>query len=107
MGNPDSTHVEGWRQRDDPAGWQEPDGHAGLAGRSLFAPGPDSDEWRRIIQQHPELAPALEPAFRGVADGVAFDMDDSRAPRLKCIGNGVVALQAAVAFAELGRRAGF
>jgi hypothetical protein len=41
-----------------------------------------------------------------VVNGLAFDMGDSRAARLKCVGNGVVALQAAAAFVVLARRAG-
>lgn len=71
----------------------------------LFAPGPADPRWPAILAEHPELAPALEPAFRRVVDGLAFDMGDSRAARLKCVGNGVVALQAAAAFVVLARRA--
>lgn len=71
----------------------------------LFAPGPADPRWPAILDDHPELAPALEPAFRSVVDGLAFDMGDSRAARLKCVGNGVVALQAAAAFVVLVRRA--
>lgn len=73
--------------------------------RGLFAPGPADPRWAGILADHPELAPALEPTFRSVVDGVAFSMGDSRAARLKCVGNGVVALCAAVAFVELVRRA--
>jgi len=72
----------------------------------FFAPGPQSAEWPAIINRHPELAPALEPTFRGEIDGMAFAMDESRAQRLKCVGNGVVALCAAVAFVQLAKRAG-
>lgn len=71
----------------------------------LFAPGPADPRWPAILASYPHLAPALEPSFRSVVDGLAFYMDDSRAPRLKCIGNGVVPLQAAAAFVELVRRA--
>ena len=74
--------------------------------RPFFAPGPQSPEWPAIINRHPELAPALEPTFRGELDGMAFAMDESRAQRLKCVGNGVVALCAAVAFVQLAKRAG-
>lgn len=73
----------------------------------LFAPGPADPEWAGILTSNPELAPALEPAFRSVVNGLAFHMDDCRAARLKCVGNGVVALQAAAAFVVLARRAGF
>lgn len=72
----------------------------------FFAPGPNSSEWEWIISTSPWLAPALEPDFRGMVDGMAFAMDQSRAQRLKCVGNGVVALQAACAFVVLFRRAG-
>lgn len=73
--------------------------------RGLFAPGPADPRWGAILAEHPELAPALEPAFRCVVDGLAFSMGDSRAARLKCVGNGVVALQAAAGIVELVRRA--
>ena len=75
-----------------------------LCRASLFAPGPADPAWPGIIQQRPCLAPALEPGFRGVADGLAHRMDDCRAQRLKCCGNGVVAAQAAAAFVELAER---
>jgi DNA (cytosine-5)-methyltransferase 1 len=72
----------------------------------LFAPGPSDQRWRDILDEFPELAPALESAFRSVVNGLAFDMGDSRAARLKCAGNGVVPLCAAVAFVVLAHRAG-
>jgi len=85
-------------------GRREPAGvHPAFA---IFAPGPTDPGWPAVLADRPELAPALEPAFRCVVDGLAFDMGDSRAARLKCIGNGVVALQAAAAFVVLARRAG-
>lgn len=77
---------------------------AELCGAPLFAPGPADPAWAEIIRRRPHLAPALESGFRGVADGVANRMDDSRAQRLKCCGNGVVAAQAAAAFVALYRR---
>lgn len=72
---------------------------------SLFGPGPSDQRWASIIANYPEAAPALEPTFRSMVNGLAFDMDDSRAAQLKCIGNGVVALCAAAAFVVLFRRA--
>lgn len=88
----------------------------------FFAPGPADPAWRDILASRPWLAPALsieeqhdaQVAFaaaqsnvRGAPDGVAARLDfDARAQRLKCIGNGVVALQAATAFVVLARRAG-
>lgn len=92
------------RPDSDPHGLAEP--VAGGDALPLFAPGPADPRWPAILAEHPELAPALEPAFRRVVDGLAFDMGDSRAARLKCIGNGVVALQAAAAFVVLAGRAG-
>lgn len=74
--------------------------------RGLFAPGPADSRWADILAAHPYLAPALEPAFRELVDGVAFDMGDSRSARLRCVGNGVVPLQAAAAVVVLARRAG-
>lgn len=82
----------------------EPHGYAGLAGRSIFAPGPADPAWAEIIRHQPHLAPALESGLCGVVNGVAHRMDDSRAQRLKCCGNGVVAAQAAAAFVKLYRR---
>lgn len=73
----------------------------------LFAPGPADTRWAGILAGSPHLAPALEPTFRSVVNGLAFDMADSRAARLKCVGNGVVPLAAAAAVVMLLRRAGF
>jgi hypothetical protein len=72
--------------------------------RPLFAPGPADPAWPGIIQQWPHLAPALEPSFHRVVDGLAHRMDDCRPQRLKCCGNGVVAAQAAFALVGLVRR---
>ncbi len=72
----------------------------------LFAPGPSDPRWQDILDEFPEVAPAVESTFRCVVNGLDFDMGDSRAARLKCVGNGVVALDAAVAFVVLARRAG-
>ena len=76
-------------------------GPFGAAG-SLFPPGPaDLDAWRDIPEY---LAPAVEPGLRVLVDGIALVVDESRADQLRCCGNGVVPLQAAVAFTELLRR---
>lgn len=56
--------------------------------------GPDDrDAWAGV----PMVA---QPALRRMADGVA-DLLDERSSRLRCVGNGVVPLQAAVAFTVL------
>ena len=67
---------------------------------SLFAPGPNAD-WSRIVADHPHLAPAIKPGFRVLVDGVAYVVDTERAAQLRSTGNGVLPLQAAVAFIEL------
>ena len=62
----------------------------------FFAPGPnDERRWSGIL----EANPSLEPAICRMADGMAHRLD-----RLRACGNGVVPLQAAVAFTELSRR---
>jgi hypothetical protein len=74
----------------------------------FFAPGPADARWPAILREWPGLAPALdktaESGLRGVADGLADRSHDCRAQRLKCVGNGVVALQAAAAAVVLVRR---
>ncbi len=71
-----------------------------------FPPGYDSDEWGEVIEEVPQLAPAVEPGFCVLVDGVAVVVDQGRTDQLRCSGNGVVALQAAVAATILDRRAG-
>lgn len=84
------------RKPEQPAGKRSAGNGKELA--DLFPPGPsDLDAWRRILERWPELAPALEPPFRELADGVAAD----RRQWLRLLGNGVVPLQAAYAFCAL------
>lgn len=67
-------------------------------GRSIFPPGPaDREAWSKV-------APSSQPALRRVANWLAFGLDKSRRDRLRACGNGVVPLQAAVAYAELLER---
>jgi hypothetical protein len=73
-------------------------------GSGIFAPGPGDPRWPAILAADPWLAPALEPGFRGLAHGDAVVVDEHRTDQLRAIGNGVVALQAGVAFAVLTRR---
>lgn len=87
--------------------WIEPgdDSSSELRRISAFPPGPnDHDQWQRILTDHPHLAPAIESGVCVLVDGTAVNLDASRADQLRCCGNGVVALQAAVAFTELLRR---
>jgi DNA (cytosine-5)-methyltransferase 1 len=79
-----------------------PTGRSG--GAEIFAPGPGDPRWPNILATDPWLAPALEPGIRGVAHGDAVVVDEYRTDQLRAIGNGVVALQAGVAFAVLARR---
>lgn len=72
-----------------------------------FAPGPRDPVWATILETWPHLAPAVEPGFCVLVDGVALALDAERASQLRCSGNGVVPIQAALAFAILAKRAGF
>lgn len=99
------------------AGSQRPQGlcegrpAAGATGRGdgaaipLFPPGPGNRiEWERILRARPDLAPAVEPRVRGVADGASAGVGGFRASRLdqlQALGNAVVPLQAAKAFVTL------
>lgn len=74
------------------------------AGGCIFPPGPgDFDGWKRVVADDDGdfRAPAIKPGFRVLADGRSLVVDASRADQLRCAGNGVVALQAAVASAVL------
>ena len=102
-------------------GGQETHGPVEQLRPALFAPGPADTRWRTIIDASPWLAPALsieeqhdaQTAFASAEsvlcrapDGMAPRLDfDARAQRLKCCGNGVVALCAAAAAVVLVRRA--
>lgn len=78
-----------------------------LRGALLFAPGPFDPRWSAIVTNRPDLAPAVEPGVRMLADGMAYLVDESRTHQLRQVGNGVVPLQAAAALVQLLRRAGF
>lgn len=73
----------------------------------IFAPGPgDIDGWNRVIAdgEFDYRAPAIKPGVCRVVNGLAYRVDQYRADRLRCGGNGVVAAQAAAALVELVRR---
>ena len=84
--------------------WADEVGSIAKSSDALFAPSPANAGWGRIIANRPELAPAVEPDFCVVVDGVAANVDASRATRLRATGNGVVPLQAGCAYAELIKR---
>lgn len=60
-----------------------------------WPPPPDAVEWREVVNERPDL----EPAIRRVADGLAYRLD-----RLRLTGNGVVPAQAAETLRQLDYR---
>jgi DNA (cytosine-5)-methyltransferase 1 len=79
------------------AGWSTP-----------WPPGPGChEEWKNLLQQDPTIAPAIEPPVLRMVDGVSEELDkpdEFRSDRIRCLGNSVVPVVAAVAFTELSRR---
>lgn len=76
------------------------------AGIPLFPPGrSDRAEWERIRRLRPDLWPAVEPGVRLLVDGPAAMVDQYRGEQLRCIGNAVVPLEAALALTTLTIRA--
>ena len=64
-----------------------------------FPPGPgEAEEWAELIREDP----SIEPSVCRVADGGSHRVD-----RLRCLGNGVVPVVAALAFRALAARSGF
>ena len=83
-------------------------GGASRNGRPFrWPPGPGSTEaWRQVIETRADLAPALEPSFRDMADGLAGRVAAlSRAQELRILGNGVVPATAEKAFRTLEEQA--
>ena len=82
-------------------GWANPSVFEDLG---LFPPGPDDwGGWERVFERARFLAPALEPGFRVVADGLPVVLDEGGPDQLRCAGNAVVVAQAYVAFRQLLR----
>ena len=110
-GLPDGTvgDTSGKRRRE---GRTEPELRSGRdtvgdASLPLFPPGPgDRDAWAAILRDHPDLAPAteIESQIRVLADGRPARLAGFRVDQLRALGNGVVPLQAALAFVELHKR---
>jgi DNA (cytosine-5)-methyltransferase 1 len=107
LGDAGGSRSQGLAEGTHAPGREVSSGPTGPAGRELFAPGPTDPRWPSIIAERPDLAPAVEPGLRVLVDGLAYVVDESRADRLRAIGNGVVALQAAVAVRHLLRELGF
>lgn len=105
MADAECKGPQGGGPADPPRG--DESGPCGGDGR-IFAPGPgDLDGWGRVVADG-DLdwrAPATQPGVRVLVDGVALVVDASRADQLRCGGNGVVPLQAAVALRVLLARA--
>jgi len=80
-------------------------------GDSLFPPGPGAiTAWRELLVRRPWMRPAIsqeeiESPLCHCTDGLANLVVQQRTDALRAAGNGVVALQGAVAFVELVRRA--
>lgn len=77
----------------------------------IFAPGPTNPIWQDVLVQRSWMRPSLsqaeaEPALCNLADGMANLLAHERTAALRGAGNGVVSLEAAVAFTILARRAG-
>ena len=125
MAHPSRTELEGIeRGQHHPGGWQVPDGYPALpGGTGLHPPGPgDLAGWAAVLATRPDLAPAVslrdvkraadhfaqmvargelaeaaaESIVRGMADGLA-----ARSRALRLLGNGVMPLQAALAWVTL------
>lgn len=78
----------------------------GSSSDALFPPGPtDKDAWRDIIQDRPDLAPAVEYEVRGMAARTAGGLDFARPDQLRSLGNMVVPQQGALALLALVNRA--
>jgi DNA (cytosine-5)-methyltransferase 1 len=75
---------------------------SGVQSPGVFAPGPgDYARWESSLTHSPHLIPAIEPEVRVLVDGVAYVVDASRPDQLRQTGNGVVAIEGAVAFEYL------
>lgn len=96
----DASHERfslGQRQRGD-AVQEQPTAVRGGGELPLFPPGPEElDRWRDVLEASPHLRPATQPGVCELVDGMAAD----RSRWLRLLGNGVVPLQAAYAFASL------
>ena len=95
MGDADEPGLEGRSLRG--AGRTDEPAIGSRGGAVAWPPGPaDADGWRRYL-----ASGGPEPAVRRGTDGLRHRVD-----RLRCLGNGVVPDQAAVAFRALATRAG-
>lgn len=106
-GNDDET-ISGTTQRQDRTSESTGADYSTITLRQPFPPKPsEKHAWQSIINERPDLSPALEkstlePEVRGMADGMAYRLD--RVSRLRILGNGVVPLQSATALRLLVAR---
>jgi len=83
-------------------GGQTAHGSTEQPSRALFPPGPsDRDAWREIIEDRPDLAPAVECEVRRMDSRLPGGDDFSRADQLRGLGNMVVPLHGALALLVL------
>jgi DNA (cytosine-5)-methyltransferase 1 len=69
-----------------------------------FPPGPtDHDAWRAVLEHYPHLPPAIESGVCVLVNGMAVVVDEDRSHQLRCTGNGVIPIQAAIAFIHLAQ----
>ena len=84
----------------------------GYSGHPYWPPGPsETEEWQRILEQRPDLAPAVEkeaqPELCRIPDGSASWLESAnayRSERLQALGNGVCVLTGAIALKVLWKR---
>ncbi len=97
VGNADIEGLEGWRNggQSGSEGRESSERPVEHPSRNYFPPGPDDRAgWSELLEKFP----ALEPAIRRASDGTAHRVD-----RLRCLGNAVVPVCAAMAFVSLWR----
>lgn len=89
LGDPDSPGLEGCCESVGQGADELP----------AWPPGPASDAWGNVIARWPDLAPAIEPVVRGMANGLSPRVD-----RLRALGNGCCPPQVVLAFTTLAGR---
>lgn len=108
MANTFGKGLQSWREESHAGRRTIKKRSASICSSDIFAPAQNSDKWREIIAKNPEMYPIreIESPVSGMANGLSKELDESNAAndRIRCCGNGVVALQAATAFVEMFQR---